>query len=216
MLLSDKINRGTLRTVPADVHHLWDLLNSRLGLGYLLSPGLLALFLLFCAAFAGRQNHQHRAPFHLRGGFDHGYIGQRLGDLFQIFECDLGVIHFAAAELDGHANLMPLLQPAAGIIYFEAAMSLVRFGPQPDFFDFDLGLGPFGLTILLRPLINELSKVHHTADGRIGIRRNLHKVQLGIAGNLQGLADRHNTNVAAIRPDQSDFRNPDALIYSKI
>ena len=83
-----------------------------LGLGlrfrFGLSPGLLALFLLFRAAFAGCQHYKHRAAFHLRRGFDHRNIGEGLGDLFQIFERDLRIIHLAAAELDRHTDFVSL------------------------------------------------------------------------------------------------------------
>jgi hypothetical protein len=32
---------------------------------------------------------------------------------------------------------------------------------------------------------------------------------------LQGLPNRHDTDVSTVRPDQTDFRDADALIYSK-
>ena len=45
---------------------------------------------------------------------------------------------------------------------------LVGLGPQLDFLDFDLGLGFFGFALFLGALVQELAKVHHPADGRVG------------------------------------------------
>ena len=73
----------------------------------------------------------------------------------------------------------------------------------------------FGFAFLLGAFINELAVIDHAADGGSRVRRNLHKLQLGVACDLQSLTNGNNTNVAAIGPDQSDFRDADALIYSK-
>ena len=188
---------------------------SDLGLRFFLSRSRLALIFLFYRALVGSHYHEHRAAFHLGRDFDRSDISESGGDLLQIFEGDLGIVHFAAAELDRHADLMSLEQPAAGIVHFETAVRFIRLWAQSDFLDLDLGLRLLGLAILLCPLINELSIIDHTADRRICIGGDLHKIQLGVACNLQSLAYRHNTDVAAIRPDQANLRNADALIYSK-
>ncbi len=97
-------------------------------------------------------------------------ISQGGGDLLQVFERDLWVIHLAAAELDRHTDFVPLQQPAAGIVHLEAAVGFVRLRAQADFLDLDLGLGFFGLALLLGAFINELAIVDHTADRRSGVR----------------------------------------------
>jgi hypothetical protein len=79
-----------------------------LRLSFRFSPGLLALFLLFRGAFAGRQDDEHRATFHLRRCLDHRNIRQVLRDLFQIFERNLRVIHLTTAELDRHPDFVSL------------------------------------------------------------------------------------------------------------
>ena len=94
-------------------------------------------------------------------------------------------------------------------------MRFIRFWAQADFFYFDLGLGPLRLTVFLCPLIDELSKIHDAADGRSGVGGYFHKVQLGVACNLQGLPDGNNTDISTIWAYQSDLRDADALIDSK-
>ena len=67
----------------------------------------------------------------------------------------------------------------------------------------------------LRFFVNEFPKIHYTTNRRGGPGGNLYKVHLGIAGNLQCLADRYNTDITAIWADQANLRDADALIYSK-
>jgi hypothetical protein len=94
-------------------------------------------------------------------------------------------------------------------------VGFVRLRAQADFLDLNLGLGFLGFAVLFSPFVDELAVVNHTADRRIGVRRDLDQVQLSVACDLQGLADRYDTDVAAIWPDQADFRDADALINSK-
>jgi len=108
-----------------------------------------------------------------------------------------------------------VFQPAAGIVYFEHPVRVVGLGAQADFLDFDLGLLLASLAFLLRSLVEELPKVHRTADGRGGVGGNLHQVEFRLAGDLQGLLDWHDANVLSIGADQANLRNPDGLIYSK-
>src|SRR5215208_569444 len=78
------------------------------GLRFFLSRGLIALFLLFDEAFYRSQHHKHRTAFHLRSLFDRAYICKVRSDLFQVFECDLGIIHLTTAEPDRHTHFMSL------------------------------------------------------------------------------------------------------------
>ena len=185
------------------------------GLRFLLSRGLLALILLFASAFVGRHHDKHGTSLHLRRNFDGGDIRQGSCDLLQIFERDLRVIHFAAAEPDRHTDFVPLKQPAAGIVHFETAVRFICLRTEADLLDLDLGLCFLGLTFFFGAFINELAVIDYAAHRGIGIRRDFYKVQLGVACDLQGLTYGYNTNVAAIRPDQADLRDADALIYSK-
>jgi hypothetical protein len=63
--------------------------------------------------------------------------------------------------------------------------------------------------------IPELAKIHYTTNRRYSSGRNFHEIHVGIAGNLQSLTYRHNTDIAAIWTNQANFRDADTLIYSK-
>jgi hypothetical protein len=95
-------------------------------------------------------------------------------------------------------------------------MVFIRLGPQADVLHLDFCLGFSGLAFFLGPFVNELSEVHYTTYGWFGVRRDLDQVELGVAGNLQGFLDGHNPDVITCGPDQADFRDSDAFIYSKI
>lgn len=140
-------------------------------LGRRLGPAfrLLAFFLLLGDAFVGGHDDEHGAAFHLRRDLDRGDIGQRGGDLLQVFERDLGVIHLAAAELDRHTDFVSLQKPAAGIVHFETTVRFIGLGTQADFLDFDLGLRLFGFAFLFGTFINELAIIDDTADRRSGV-----------------------------------------------
>ena len=94
-------------------------------------------------------------------------------------------------------------------------MSSVCFWTQADFLDFDLCLGFPGFAFLLCFFVDELAKVHDTTNRGGGTGGDLYKIHLGITGNLQGLTNRHDTDIATIWPDQANFRDADALIYTK-
>ena len=94
-------------------------------------------------------------------------------------------------------------------------MGFIGFRAQADFLDFDLGLCLLGFAFLLGTFVNELAIVDHPADGRVGVGGDFHKIQLGVACDLQGLSEGNNADVASIWPDQADFRDADALIDTK-
>ena len=94
-------------------------------------------------------------------------------------------------------------------------MRFIGFGAQADFFHFDLRLRFLGFPFFFGTFINKLAIIDDTADGRVGVGGNFHKIQLGVACDLQCLSGGNNTDIAAIWPDQADFRDADALIDSK-
>ena len=60
-----------------------------------------------------------------------------------------------------------------------------------------------------------LTEIHHATNRRGCTGRNLHKIQLGVTGNLQRLTNRHHADVPTVGSDKANFRDADALIHSK-
>jgi len=136
-------------------------------------------------------------------------------NFFQVFEGNFRIIHFATTESDGYFHFHPVFQPATCISHFEGAMVLIRLWPQPDFLHLNFGLSFLCLAFFLCSFIDELSKIHHTANGRVSVGRDLDQVEFGVAGKFQGFLDGHYTDVVPVGTNQADFRNTDAFIYSK-
>lgn len=147
---------------------------------------------------------------------DGRYICKLSGDFFQVFESQLWVCDFASAEAHRYPHLDAVKKPPPCITNFERAVMLVGFWAQADLFDLDFCLGLSGFTVFLRPLINELTDIHHPAYGWFGIRGDLDQVQLSIAGDAQGLLSRDYADVLTVRTDQTDFLSLDGLIDPKI
>jgi hypothetical protein len=79
-------------------------------------------------------------------------------------------------------------------------------------FDLDdlLVLARLGGLLLL--LILELAIVQDLADRRLRIRRDLDQVEAGGSGALNGVEPADNTDILAVRVDQSDFAGSDRVV----
>ena len=88
-----------------------------------------------------------------------------------------------------------MVQPAAGIVYFEIAMVSGRLGAQADFLDLYFGLGFARLALFLFLFVKEFAEIHDAADGRCGVGGDLHQVELRLLGHSQGFTSGDHTHV---------------------
>ena len=72
-----------------------------------------------------------------------------------------------------------------------------------------LGLGFLSLLLFL---ITELAVVHQAADRRLGVRRDLNEVNVGVLSHTQGFRSADNADLGAIDAGQSDLRNSDLTV----
>jgi hypothetical protein len=84
--------------------------------------------------------------------------------------------------------------------------------PQLDLADVDLLLVLAGLLGLLLLLVLVLGVVEQPADRRARVGGDLDQVEIGLAGDLQGLLGVDDTDLLAVGADQADLGNADALI----
>src|SRR5690349_15731818 len=87
------------------------------------------------------QEHGHPAPFHGRGLLYNGNVGGPLRQALELSAADLRMARLAAAEDEGHLDLVTLLEEPLGVAHFEGDIVLIRAGAQADPFD----LGGLGL-----------------------------------------------------------------------
>lgn len=87
-------------------------------------------------------------------------------------------------------------------------------GAQADLFYFDLLLGFTGFTLPLGFLVEKLAIIHHFADWRLSVWRNLNQIQISLLRLVQCLTCRHDTKVMPICADQTHFPGADLPVDS--
>jgi len=68
------------------------------------------------------------------------------------------------------------------------------------------------LALLLRLRVLELAVVQDTADRRVSVRRDLHKVEVSLTGDIKRLGDRDDAQAFAVFSDKQGFPSPDVLV----
>src|SRR5690606_31172925 len=89
------------------------------------------------ARSAGRQHHNHLAPFRARAGLDLGELVHLVPDLVEQFEPKLLVRHLAAAEPHGDLDLVALAQELLDRAHLHVVVVIIDIGPELDLLDLD-------------------------------------------------------------------------------
>src|SRR3984885_11392829 len=110
-------------------------------------------------------------------------------------------------------NFMSFTQKSDDLIL--AHLKIVFSGGRPEFYFFQLrGLLMLPLLVLLLAfLIQEFSVVRYFANGRIGRRRNLNKVQPSFAREFNRLERLHHSQLPAFFINDANFPRPDFIVY---
>lgn len=118
----------------------------------------------------------------------------------------------SSAQEDFRLHLVALAQEFLRLGAFE--FEVVGVGTQTDADTLRLHLLLFrlGLLYLLCLLILELSVIQDTADGRFGLRRDFHEVQLLLLRQGERLGDGYLAMVFAIGVDETYDRNTNLLV----
>jgi hypothetical protein len=123
------------------------------------------------------EHHEHRAPFHVGGLFDVGYILQFFCDLAQVFKGELGVGNLTTSEAHSHADFDVGFEPTAGILDLKTTVMVTSFWAQTDLFDLDLGLGFTRFAFLLFFLVKELTVIDDFGYRRFDVGGDLYQVK---------------------------------------
>src|SRR5690606_8703783 len=161
-------------------------------------------------------HHRHVPPVLLGCGLDRTQLRHVLCEALEQPESQLGAGLLAAAEHDRDLDLVPTLEEAHHV----ALLGLVVVGVdlRPELLLLDRGelLVAAGLPGLLRALVLELAVVHELADRRAGLRRDLDEVELGLLRKAQGVLDAHDSDLFAVRSDQANLGNADAVVDARL
>lgn len=158
------------------------------------------------------QHHDHLAAFELGRMLDLSNIDKLLTDAVHELSAELLVSHFASAEAQRDLGLVAVLKEALQAAQFRLEVVLIRGRTELDFLDLDDFLLGLGFLSLLLFLITELAVVHQAADRRLGVRRDLNEVNVGVLSHAQGFRSADNADLGAIDAGQSDLRNSDLTV----
>jgi hypothetical protein len=88
----------------------------------------------------------------------------------------------------------------------------VDLGPELHLFDDGVGLVPACLACFQSALVLELSEVHELAHWRTCVRSYLDEVEIGFLRESEGVLNADDTDLFAVRSDESDLWYADPVI----
>ena len=171
----------------------------------------ISLFRRFLLGRLGGDDHQHSLTFQFRQAFDLTELGESLREFEQYQFSPLLEHDGASFELDVGLDLVTILQEVLGVPGLEIEVMIICSGRKADLLEF--GRFAFGLhfLLLLLLIVEELVVVHDLTDRRIGLRRDLHQVQLQLLCDPHGFLGRINAN-RHIVSHQTHLGNTDILV----
>jgi hypothetical protein len=149
-----------------------------------------------------REDHHDSSPLHLRRLLEFGdrfqFFLQTLDQLVAFF----GVGVFAAAEDDGEDYFVLFGQELLGSVDLGHQVVVADFGADAELFIFAVVRVAFVLPLLL--LVLELSEVHYSANGRLLLGRDFHKVEAEFFGTLKSVDSFQDAELVSLRSNDAD------------
>jgi hypothetical protein len=159
----------------------------------------------------GKENG-HAAAFHFGFLLQDGGVARLLGKAQKQIASDLGVRHLAAAETHGDLDTVSVDQELLGIFELGIEVADVDAGRHTHLLDLDDVLILAGFLLALALLETELAVVHELANGRIGLRRDLHKIKTLFVGDRERLCGGHDAELLTRSADQANLAVTDILV----
>src|SRR5699024_8437273 len=69
---------------------------------------------------------------------------------------------------------------------------------------------------LLRAFVLVLTEVHELRHRRLGLRGDLDEIEVGLFGETPGILDTDDTDLLAVRSDETNFGNADTLVDARV
>ena len=125
-----------------------------------------------------------------------------LADAFQHLDADLLVRHLAAAEAQGHLDLVALLDERLHGAHLHLIVVLIDVRADLDLLDLDDFLLLLGLVLLLLLFVFELAEVEDLDHRRLGVGADLQQIEADGEGAVAALRAR-SSRPASRRPGRS-------------
>jgi hypothetical protein len=160
---------------------------------------------------ARSQQHRHVAPFHPRRTFGLRDIRYLRDNSVDQRSPEFRMGNRAAPERNRELNTMTVSDKALDVIYFEVHIVDTGRGAHLDFLDHaDRVL--LGIVRLLLLRVAVLVEVGDSAHRRRGGRGNLDQVKAAALGDFDSLAQRQDSDLAAVGIDNADFLSADQVV----
>src|SRR3954471_2477971 len=173
------------------------------------------IFLRSCVL--GRaEHHRHVPPFEERLGLDETDLFHVVREAHQQVAPAIRMLALAAPEHDRDLDLRALVEEALDVAFLGLVVVNPDFGSELDLLDVDLRLVlPRELRLLLQ-LVPVLAVVHDPRNGRVGLRRDFHQVEVLAVRVLACLVCGLDPELLAALSDQADARDADRVVDARL
>ena len=131
-----------------------------------------------------------------------GDVGE---EFFNNLEPDVGVLHFAAAELERDFDFHVLTEEPNGMIDFNAEVVRVDFRTKLDLFDLGGVLVLFGFLVALSLFVAKLAVIDQPTDRWGGVGSDLDQVNAIGARHGERVAEGQDAELLAVDANDPDF-----------
>ena len=123
--------------------------------------------------------------------------------------------HFAAAKLQLHPHLVPLVEKLFAVPDLRQVIVIVDVYPELDFLQ--LGSGRLFILLLLGDVVTELSEIDDLADRRVGGWRDFDQIEAETLSFAQGVRQLHDAELfAGGCDDDPDFSGANPTVYTNL
>ena len=151
-----------------------------------------------------RQHHDHLTAFHFGHGFNPGAFFHFLADTLEDLSSEFLVGHLAAAEPQGHLDLVTGIDEFADILHLHLVVMLINIGTELDFLDVDNLLLFAGFIGTFLGFVFEFAVIQDLADGRVNIRLNFNQIETDLISTANGIIHGDDTELLTIFINTTD------------
>jgi hypothetical protein len=150
--------------------------------------------------------------FHARHELNDADVAHILDQSINDVVAEVAMRHLAAFETQRRFDLVAFAEEAHCLVLFGLIIMLIDGDRKLDFLHNDDFLLLARSAVALVLLVQELSVVLDTADGRDGIGRNFYQVKAALTGDFQCLKWLQNTELVAFVVNDANFTGADLIV----
>lgn len=162
--------------------------------------------------FAGRQDHHHLAAFELGHGFHLHEFVQVVPHALKYTHAQLLMGHFTATKPQSNLGLVAFFDEATQIAQLDLVIAFISTRTELHFLDLDDFLLGARFLLALLLLILELAVIHHAADRRGCVGRDLDQIHVILLGQVQSLGRFVYPELLALRAYEANLGYTDFTI----